>query len=216
MGSWDIMSQHLVDRKEPPPGISSFTKIRLGWISPEQALLVQPGDTRWAFLSPLSRKGDTLVIKVPLPNGHYYLVENRQPVGFDRILPDSGILILKVDPEVREGSGTVRVMDADPDSPAFSHATFRLDKENRAIFLDKGSNVAVIPLWAEGGNQGVLVTTPEKSGAALQAATAIRRLMERLPEPGGEQQEATLDEAVSSFKRLDFIASHQKARELLD
>ncbi|MBI4772690.1 MAG: hypothetical protein HY788_00680 [Deltaproteobacteria bacterium] len=210
------MSQHLVDRKEPPPGISSFTKIRLGWISPEQAVLVQPGDTRYAFLSPLAKKGGTLVVKIPLPQGRYYLVENRQTLGFDRMLPDSGILVLKVDPEVREGSGTVRVMNADPRFADFSHATFRPDKENRSLFLDSGSNVAVIPLWAEGGNHGVLVTTPDKSRSAVQAAMAIQRLLKRFPEPRNEKQDMAVREAVASFKRLDFNASSQKARELPD
>ena len=80
-------------------------------------------------------------MKIPLPRGRYYLVENRQPIGYDRILPDSGILILKVDPNVREGSGTVRVMNADPDSPNFSHATFRLDRENRGLFIDKADKL---------------------------------------------------------------------------
>jgi hypothetical protein len=216
MGPWDIMSQHLVSRNEPPPGISSFTKIRLGWITPEQALLVRPGDTRCAFLSPLAQKGRTLVVKIPLSHGRYYLVENRQPVGYDRVLPDSGILILKVDPEVREGSGTVKVMNADPSSPGFSRATFRLDRENRNLFVDRANSVAVIPLWPEEGNLGVLVTTPEHAEGSLKASTAIRKVLERFPEPRGEKQDRLVQEAVTSFKGLDFTASYEKARRLLN
>ncbi len=139
------MSTHYVEVNGPPPGISSFTKIRLGWISPEQVKLVSPGETRGAFLSPLAQGGDNLVIKIPLPNGKYYLIENRQKIGFDKVQPDSGILVLKVDPAAQEGSGTVRILDADPGSANFSHATFRLEKENRQIFLDKDNGLVVIP-----------------------------------------------------------------------
>ena len=137
------MSHHFIENTKPPQGISSFTKIRLGWISPDQVLLVNPGSTQWTFLSPLSRKGKTLVVKIPLKRrgsggwSQYYLVENRQPIGYDQLLPDSGLLVLKVSPDAMEGSGTVKVMDADPDSSYFSRATFRLDRSNRNAFLDK-------------------------------------------------------------------------------
>jgi len=156
------MSQHFIERTTPPQGISSFTKIRLGWISPDQVLLVNPGETQRTFLSPLSEKGKTLVIKIPLQSGHYYLIENRQPNGFDRVLPDSGILILKVNPDAEEGSGTVKVMDADPDATNFSHATFRTDRKNRNVFVDRENDLAVLPLGPKGGDQGVLVTTPDR------------------------------------------------------
>ncbi len=156
------MSSHFVKKREPPPGISSFTKIRLGWISPDQVLLVEPGEIRRTFLSPLAKNGKNLAIKIPLRSGQYYLVENRQPIGFDLVLPDSGILILKINPNATEGSGTVKVMDADPDSPNFSHATYRSDRKNRNIFIDRENDLAILPLGPKGDDQGVLVTTPDR------------------------------------------------------
>jgi hypothetical protein len=205
MGQWDIMSEHLVRREEPPPGISSFTKIRLGWISSEQAVLVKPGETTYASLSPLSKKGEKLVVKIPLKGNRYYLVENRQPFGYDRILPDSGLLILKVDPNVPEGYGTAKIMDADPKSPRFSRATFRLDRPNRNLFLDKEANVAVIPLWTEGESQGVLITTPNQSEDALKAALMIQERKARHPAPREEERRLT-DECIARFKSFDFKA----------
>jgi hypothetical protein len=205
MGQWDIMSEHLVRREEPPPGISSFTKIRLGWISSEQAVLVKPGETTYASLSPLSKKGEKLVVKIPLKGNRYYLVENRQPFGYDRILPDSGLLILKVDPNVPEGYGTAKIMDADPKSPRFSRATFRLDRPNRNLFLDKEANVAVIPLWSEGESLGVLITTPNQSEDALKAALVIQERKARHPAPREEERRLT-DECIARFKSFDFKA----------
>lgn len=215
------MSQHFIERRKPPQGISSFTKIRLGWVSPDQVLLVNPGTTQSAFLSPLSKKGKTLAVKIPLRErwgggcSHYYLVENRQPMGYDRLLPDSGILVLEVNPDVMEGSGTVKVMDAEPDFPHFSHATFRLDRNNRNAFIDKKNNVAIIPLWSDKGNQGVLITTPEKSSDALEAALMIQKLFQRFPEPRGREEGKSIKECMASFKRSDFKRCCQTAQQAL-
>jgi hypothetical protein len=215
------MSQHFIERTKPPQGISSFTKIRLGWISPDQVLRVSPGSTQWIFLSPLSKRGKTLAVKIPLRQrrsggrSYYYLVENRQPIGYDQLLPDSGILILKVSPDVMEGSGTVKVMDADPDSPYFSHATFRLDRSNRNAFIDKEHNVAIIPLWSDKGTQGVLITTAEKSSDGLKAALMIQKLLQRFPEPRGEKEAKFIEECIFSFKRFEFKTCYQIAQQAL-
>jgi hypothetical protein len=160
MGPWDVMSAHFVDRKGPPPGLSSFTKIRLGWISSERVVQVRPGETREIMLRPLAEKGKVLAVKIPLNADQYYLVENRQPIKYDKVLPDSGILVIKVDPNVVEGTGTARIMDADPASPNFQHATYRPDRKNRKKFVDRENGVAVVALSADGKNRRILVTTP--------------------------------------------------------
>lgn len=208
MGPWDIMSQHLIQQGQPCPGLSSFTKIRLGWIAPDQAHLVKPGETSLAFLSPLARNGGKLVIKIPIESGQYYLVENRQPVGYDKVLPDAGILIMKVNPDAQEGYGTVRIMNADPQARNFSKATYRLAVQERGLFVDKKNQIAVIPLWKEGENLGVLVTTVERSRSALQAARALLPLMrgERSPEKA-----RTLGLAVDAFQAYDFDRSYEIA-----
>jgi hypothetical protein len=191
------MSQHFLERGGLPPGLTSFTKIRLGWITREQVRFVKPGETAVAYLSPLAAGGETLAVKVPLSSGKYYLVENRQPVGFDRALPDSGILVLKVDPDAPEGYGTVQIMDADPASPHFRQATYRLDAGGRDLFKD--SEVAVIPLWKYGERLGVMVTTSEKSTEALEAARAVAALMRR-----GGPQDRLGAEAKAAFMVFDF------------
>jgi hypothetical protein len=207
------MSEHFAKRDGPPPGVSSFTKIRLGWISPQQVLFVRPGETAYATLSPLSQKGDRLAVKIPLKGNRYCLVENRQPIGFDRILPDSGLLILTVDPDAPEGYGTVKIMNADKDSPHFSRATFKLDQNDRNVFIDKAANVAIIPLWAEGKKLGVLITTPEKSADALKAALIIQKLKNRSQEAGGKEENQRIEDCVACFKRFDFKTCYQLAQK---
>ncbi|MRR16791.1 MAG: hypothetical protein EG826_10090 [Deltaproteobacteria bacterium] len=214
MGPWDIMSQHFVRRGQPPPGLSSFTKIRLGWIEKHQVRIVKPGETAIAFLSPLSKGGDLLAVKIPLADGTYYLVENRQPIGFDSILPDSGVLILKVHPEAAEGYGTVEVKSAGG-SRDFANAAHKLEMNNRSIFIDNSlsgffqrNNIAIIPLWKEKDTLGVLITTPDHSEAAIKAARAIQTLLDLNLRTSDSENKTAILEAVSAFKNKDFEKCH--------
>jgi len=199
------MSQHFVQKGKPPQGLSSFTKIRLGWIRKQQVRFVKPGETSFALLSPLSKGGDVLVVKIPVDESSHYLIENRQPIGFDRMLPDSGILILEVHPHVRDGTGVVKVKKP-ISSPSFDQATYKLEESNRNVFVDKQNNIAIIPLWKEKGNLGVLVTTPDRSEVAINAALAIQKLIDQ-----NSENENVISRAVEAFKNKDFEKSYDLA-----
>jgi len=203
MGPWDIMSQHFVKRTDPPPGISSFTKIRLGWIQAGQVRIARPGETVFAVLSPLSLGGDCLAVKIPLGSGKYYLIENRQPIRSDRFLPDSGILILEVNPEAAEGYGTVEVKDAGGVG-GFAQATHILEVDKRAFFKDWWNNIAVIPLWKQKEDVAVLVTHPDRSEGAIRAARAIQALINR----HAASDQPAIREAIEAFQGGAFEKSH--------
>jgi hypothetical protein len=205
MGPWDIMSQHFVERGKPPQGLSSFTKIRLGWIKKRQVQFVKAGETSFTLLSPLSKGGDHLVVKVLADKWSHYLVENRQPIGFDKMLPDSGILILEVHPDAEDGTGGVKVKSAIR-SPGFDQATYKLEVNNKNVFVDKQNNISIIPLWKEREDVGVLVTTPDRSKAAISAAQAIQKLVD-----GKRGNENVIDEAIRAFKNKDFERSYDIA-----
>jgi hypothetical protein len=205
MGPWDIMSQHFVEKGKPPQGISSFTKIRLGWIKRHQVQFVKPGETSFALLSPLSKGRDHLVVKVPVDKWSHYLIENRQPIGFDRMLPDSGMLILEVHPNAEDGTGGVKVKSA-ISSPSFDKATYKLEVNNRNVFVDKQNSISIIPLWKEKENLGVLVTTPDRSKAAIHAALAIQKLIDQ----NGENKNV-ISESIAAFKNKEFEKSYDIA-----
>lgn len=213
IGPWDIMSEHFVKRNEPPPGVCSFTKIRLGWISPGETVCLNAGETSCTFLSPLESRDENhpLVVRIALGGGRHYLLENRQRIGSDRVLQDSGLLILRVDPELPEGSGTVRIMSADPGDPRFQRPAYRLEEGGKNLFEDRKNNVAVIPLWGEGDRLGVLVTTPEKSREALGAALKIHKARDGVSGQRG-QGAKLLEQATLAFQRFDF----QTAARLAD
>lgn len=200
------MSQHFVQLGKPPQGISSFTKIRLGWIKKQQVQFVKPGETSFALLSPLSKGGDLLVVKIVIDEYSHYLIENRQPIGFDRMLPDSGILILEVHPAYQDGTGVVRVKNP-ISSRNFDHATYKLEESNRNVFTDKQNKISIIPLWNEKEKLGVLVTTPDRSQVAINAALAIQKLIDQK----NSENENGISEAIAAFKNKDFEKSYDIA-----
>lgn len=146
MGYWDPMSCHFYKRNIPPPGISSWTRLRLGWVPREKVRIVDKQSVHDIMLGPLEEgSSETLVIKVPLAGSKYYLIENRQPIGgFDPYLPGKGVLIMYADDsidECRHGRSPVKLMNADPSVPHLQGAAF--DLPDKAEFNDKKNNLRI-------------------------------------------------------------------------
>ena len=165
MGYWDPLSSHMpYDWDLPPTGLSSWTKLRLGWIDPSRIALVRPGETATIRLDPLvSDEASTVVIKIPITEDTYYLIENRQPIESDEYLPSSGVLVLFADDTVREchGSSPVRIVDANPSVPVFLDAAFDVGKTDR--YVDTENNLAIVLLRKDGLSYDVLITTPDQA-----------------------------------------------------
>ena len=168
MGFWDPMSCHYYRWELPPPGISSWTKIRLNWIDPSKIKEVRPGETTELLLGPLEDgTSKTLAIRIPLSDTTYYLIENRQPIGFDENLPGSGVLIMYGDDEVgecRHGSSAVKLIDANPTIPHLEGAAFDVGKES---FVDEKNGISIQLAGKTGNSYRILV-----SSLATQKATA--------------------------------------------
>ena len=146
MGYWDPLSCHFYKRNVPPPGISSWTKLRLGWILQEKVRVVDPKQASEIVLGPLEDgSSETLVIKIPLTESRFYLIENRQPIGnFDSHLPGKGILIMYADDRIEEcryGNAPVRLMNADPAVPYLQGAAFNLP--GKEVFIDKENSIEI-------------------------------------------------------------------------
>ncbi len=146
MGYWDPLSCHFYERNIPPPGISSWTKLRLGWLAKEKTRVVDLKQVSEILLGPLEDgSSETLVIKIPLTKSKFYLIENRQPLGtFDPHLPGKGVLIMYVDDSVDEcryGRAPVRLMDADPSVPYLQGAAF--DLPDKGVFTDKDNDIEI-------------------------------------------------------------------------
>ena len=153
LGYWDPMSCHMISFDLPPPGISSWTKIRLGWLNPEKMRLVNPGESPEILLGPLSEKSSAVhAVKIPLTEHTYYLVENRRKAGsFDIALPGEGILVMYCDDriaECRHGKAPVKLMNADPGIPFLRGAAFRLP--DRPVFTDRDKGIEITVIEQEG------------------------------------------------------------------
>lgn len=164
VGPWDIMSEQFIGSQEPPPAPSSFTRLQFGWIGPEQVLTVRPGETREVTLQPLAGGRGVLTARVPIDAHRYLLLENRQRVGGDAVLPSAGLLVLEVDTSRPEGAGIVRVADANLKIPGLEGAPFIPGAGEHRIYGNRAAGVAIAPrAVAPEGAMRLVVTTPERS-----------------------------------------------------
>lgn len=159
MGGWDTMSCNSCLHLPGPPGISAWTKLRLGWLEPSKVRVVRPGEDVQVLLGPLEDAASSVMaIKIPLTPTTYYLVENRQPIGYDKNLAATGVLIMYADDRIgesRHGFGPVRLVNADPTVPHLEGAAFDVDKN--ASFADEGHGVRIRLLRKSGKSYEVLV-----------------------------------------------------------
>jgi len=161
MGFWDPMSCHYYKRESPPPGISSWTKMRLNWIQPSKIKVIKTGEQAEFILGPLEDgSSEILAAKIPISENTYYLIENRQPFGYDKNLPGNGVLIMYADDrisECRHGKAPVKLIDADSSIPHLEGAAF--DIGTKSSFLDETNRIR-IDLKEKIGNSYRILVSP--------------------------------------------------------
>lgn len=213
MGPWDVMSRHFVEWKQPPPGMSSFTRLRMGWIGSDQVVEVPPGESQAVTLSPLGEGRGTLVIKVPGRSGTHYLLENRQTLPGDPVLPATGLVILHVDESREDGDGIVRVVDASPTVANFGAAAFGVNPgQTPSARLPRDTAVEI--LWQRGVDLIVMVTTPSRAPEVQAVAARIRdtdRKLRELPEsPAHARARADLEAAMDLLVQMKVTDARAK------
>ena len=95
MDAWDLMDYGNYNGDGYlPAGYTAYEKMTCGWLTPvelgKESLKVND-------MKPLADGGQAYLIRHPQYENEYYLLENRQPIGFDELLPGSGVLITHVD-----------------------------------------------------------------------------------------------------------------------
>jgi len=159
MGRWDPMSCNTCNQTPSPPGITSWTRLKLGWLEPSKVRVVSLGEKVQITLGPLEdASSQTQVIKIPLTDTTYYLVENRQYIGHDKYLPETGVLIMYADDKIaesRHGQSQVRLVNANPTVPHLEGAAFDIDKN--ASFADDQNGVQIKLLKKNGKSYDILV-----------------------------------------------------------
>jgi len=163
MGFWDPMSCHFYQRDQAPPGISSWTKMRLNWLEPSKIKIVRPGEKTEFILGPLEDgSSEILAAKIPISENTYYLIENRQPIGvFDSVLPQNGVLIMFANDniaECRHGAAPVKLINANPSVPHLEGAAFDVGKKN--YYQDNKNRIRIEILEKIGNSYKILISPP--------------------------------------------------------
>jgi len=206
-GPWDLMSEHTADPRRSPAGPSSFTKRRLGWIAESQVATVRPGEILSLKLDPLELPtSGNLVVKIPLSADRYYLIENRQQVGYDAVLPGSGVLVYYADETIQEAHGILRLVDAKPSIAQFGAAAFDIGPGRNSTLVDEKNGWAVLLLDKQDRSYRIHLTkagdAPTASstwGLIREAASAIDEASRDGRTEGLEDAGGLLSDASSSF-----------------
>ena len=94
VGSWDLMDYgNMSGLGYCPTGYSAHERWLMGWLTPIE--LTEP--TSVTGLQPLSEDGQAYLIRNDDYSNEYYIVENRQPTGFDAKLPGAGVIVFHID-----------------------------------------------------------------------------------------------------------------------
>jgi M6 family metalloprotease-like protein len=106
VGKWSLMGDGIYNRVgdapfgSSPAQLDAWSKVLLGWVTPVEARSPDPGAVR---MPPV--EGEPIVYRLPASSdpaagAQYFLVENRQQVGWDAGLPGHGLLVWLVDDSV--------------------------------------------------------------------------------------------------------------------
>lgn len=166
MGEWDLMAHGCWSGNGTTPArLSSWSLLKLGWLEDSALTAIKVGDQTQKQVRPLGSANPS-IIKATVTDSTYYLIEARQKTGWDRNLPDEGILIFYAD--VRKGNGEGPVRYKAPSGglgKAWETSQFFVDEANQfvvsGVSVDANFNFQVATYGASASQKyDVTVDTP--------------------------------------------------------
>jgi M6 family metalloprotease-like protein len=101
-GNWDLMATGSWgcngSTAESPCHLGAWSKAMLGWVT--VATVPDATDLGSITLPPVESSHTVYRVNAEDGSGEYFLLENRQAVGFDAHLPGTGLLVWQIDPAV--------------------------------------------------------------------------------------------------------------------
>ena len=92
--TWSLMDRGAYNNDGfVPAGFSAFERMSCGWLTPTPL----QADTAITDMQPLALQPEAYIVSNDAWPDEYYLLENRQKIGWDRGLPGFGMLIFHVD-----------------------------------------------------------------------------------------------------------------------
>ncbi|MHA1394673.1 MAG: M6 family metalloprotease domain-containing protein [Promethearchaeota archaeon] len=129
-----------------PAHLMGWSRLYLGLINESKIKIFENNQLGLVTLDDLETSGSNYsLIKIPLDDSHYYLVEARFKYGYDSALPDEGVLITYVDETRDTGYGIVVIQDShsstsDKNDGAYDHSA----ADEYGIFEDTINNIVII------------------------------------------------------------------------
>ena len=154
VGVWDYMGDHY-----DPTDLSAWHRLKLGWLDPVQFTCADGGKTTVAALTPLGASDGMKAIFVRTSGTTGLLVENRQPVGNDAGICDSGALVYTVDSSVKTGEGPMHVVGGDISGRGCGYGL----RSDAPLHIGESANVGNVKIEVIGGTPkslSVRVTVP--------------------------------------------------------
>jgi M6 family metalloprotease-like protein len=170
-----------------PTGLESWSRTKLGWLSSMSITLTSDGSVQ--TLNQIEDTSGQRALKIATKKASsYYLIEARERTGVDEHLPDSGVLITRIDETRESGEGIVRVMDCHPETASIDDATCKVDES----WEDRSNSIYVKVI----GRQGIsyVVAIAGKPISIIQVAVAM--------DPNVQGAEMNVDRVTYSSNQL--------------
>lgn len=138
IGNWGLMGHGGwtgVDRPgDTPAHMSAWSKYFLGWVTPIKVT----DQIHQVTLAPVATAPDIYQFLPgnPARGGEYFLVENRQRIGFDAALPGSGLAIWHIDEKKSDNTEAC----APPDNCSTAHYKVALVQADNDWGLERGTS----------------------------------------------------------------------------
>jgi M6 family metalloprotease-like protein len=172
-GTWNGINGH------SPASFDAWSKIQLGWITP----IVLKSDVANKTIPPSYNSGVVYKLwKKGVLGKEYFLVENRQNIGFDTALPGSGLLIYHVDDNKRTTDNTEQLFRCINHSNwlcGAQHGLIALEQADGLFELEKDFDIgdAGDPFPGSTNKKNIhFTTTPNFSSYASSANTLVQVL----------------------------------------
>ena len=159
VGPWDLMARGAWNGKpagSSPAEMNSWDRIFLGWMTSDHVLNVTRQTKVNATIDPIELPSSGLqAVRVQTSSQdskHYYLVEVRQQIGYDKALPSSGVLIMYID---ETKSNPVKVIDAAQTTSTLDDAPFQVGEK----YLDGTNNLVISIASTNNSSYSIVVDT---------------------------------------------------------
>lgn len=164
-GYWELMAgggwNGVTRDGDSPAHMSAWSKYALGWVSP----IPVSGTLDDVNLAPVAEGGEVYQLldgDAATGTGEYFLVENRQQVGFDAGLPGAGLAIWHVD-EAKETNDAECLSSRDCTRSHYKVALMQADGKQDLERLVNGGDTGDLYPGATGNTRFAVDATPDSA-----------------------------------------------------